>query len=445
MSPTTGSGTLTPLTGGRGVSSNLEPIPWTILSLPRFARIMGLPPMRFYRGMTPSISPMLFSSGGCDDMWFKYDWQDGDKVSWMQLAQTILTVEQELASIIGYWAGPMFTVEEEHKYPDPLYPEYKGYGLNTLGYMKSIDLNYGKVISAGRRAVTLIATATTAGASLAYTDEDGDGYAETATITVATALTNENEIKVYYTGTGGEPDYEIRSPRRIVISGGFAVLTFYSWQFIDPELFEDFPNENGLAAIDISTTGNYVTSVDVYREYVDNSQAPAEFYWESSCELCGGSGCEACDLSEQDGCFHVRNADQGIVALQPATYGSGQWTLAEWQENREPDRVKVWYYSGNQDQRYLRGYTHEPLSDFWARIIAYVTTARLERPLCGCSNIAAMSNKLQEEYLLSTSGHSFFVTRDIQECPLGTKWGEVWAWRQIKHAVKDKRLSFAVI
>lgn len=446
MSPTSGGGTLAPISSGAGVAlSTAQPIPWTILSLPRFASIMGIPPMRFYRGMTPGVSPMLFSSGGCDDMWFKYDWQDSDKASWMQLANTILNVEQELANLVGYWPGPMFMIEEEHDYPNPYYPEFKGYGTNVAGYMKSVDLKYGKVVAAGRRAVTLIGTPKTTSGTLIYSDDDGDGFYETATIRLPTTLTDKNEIKVYYTGTNGEPDWEIRSPRSVKISGGFVTIVFYAWQFINPDLFEDFPTENGLEAIDISTTANYVTSVDVYREYTDSTQASVEFFWETSCEFCGGTGCSACSMPSQYGCFHFRNADEGIVALSPATYGSGQWTVSNWSEGREPDKAILWYRAGAQDQRYLRGYTVEPLSQFWAQIIAYVATARLERPLCGCSNIAALSDKLREEYLLSVPGHSFFVTQEIQECPLGTKWGEVWAWKQIKHAVKDKRMSFALI
>lgn len=420
-------------------------IPWTLLSLPRFARIMGIPPMRFYRGMTPAINPMLFADGGCDDLWFKYDWQDTDKASWYQLATTIESVEQELANLIGYWPAPVFIAEEDHKYPGPHYQEFKAYGQTIKGYMKSIDLSYGKIIAAGRRATTLVGTATTAGGTLVYSDTDGDGYSETATITIPSLLTDRNEIKVYYTGKGGEPDWEIRMPRRLVASGASISIVFDAWQLINPDLYEDYPTSNGMSAIDISTTANYVTSVEVYREYVDNSQAPVEFYWESACEFCGGSGCDACNATSQDGCFYMRDANNGIIALSPASYSDSQWVSDEWVEGYEPDTAKVWYYAGAVDQKYKRGLSTEPLSDFWARIIAYVAVARLERPLCGCTNISALSDKLREEYLLSTSGHSFFVPQDIQQCPLGTKWGEVWAWRQIHHSVKDKRGSFALV
>lgn len=448
MSPTSGSGTMTPGAGGIGVGASIaQPIPWTLLSLPRFAKIMGIPPMRFFRGSAPSIDPMPFPMLGCDDIWYKYDWQDGDKVSWMQVATTILSVEQELANLIGYYPAPMFVEEEYHKYPNPFYPEYKGWGIDVKGFLKAVDLKYGKVISQGRRNVALIGTATTGAGSLSYTDEDGDGFFETATIQLATTLTDRNEIKVYYTGRDGEPDWEIRTPRSVVITGGFARIVFDAWQLIDPDLYEDYPTADGMSAIDISTVANYVTSVDVYREYSDTTQSSVEFYWETSCELCGGAGCTACALSTQDGCFHMRDADVGLVAPTPATYDStnAQWTISAWENSREPDALKIWYYAGAYDQRYVKGYTNEPLSDFWARIIAYVTVARLERPLCGCTNISALADKLREEYLLSTSGHSFFVTREIQDCPLGTKWGEVWAWRQIKHSVKDKRLSFALV
>ncbi len=450
MSPQSGSGTMT--AGGTGIgvgASRAQPIPWTLLSLPRYAKIMGLPPMRFFRGMTPGISPVLFPNTGCEDLWYKYNWQNNKKVIWYKLATTIASVEQELANLLGWWPAPMFIAEEAHPYPSPYYPEFVGNGRNVKGYLKSIDLKYGKIIAVGRRATSLIGVASTATGSLAYTDEDSDGFYETATIRLATTLTNPNEIKVYYSNTNALPDWEIRSPRSVTISGGFVQVVFDAWQLIDPDLYEDYPNSDGkLSAIDISTTGNYVRTVDVYREYVDSTSPAVQFMWEtSSCQLCSGAGCEACSPTTQDGCMIIRDALAGTVAPMPASYdsSSGQWVAGTWENGYEPDSLRVWYYAGERDQRYLRGITNDPLSDFWARIIAYITTASLERPLCGCTNISALSDKLREEYLLTTPGHNFFVTQEVQNCPLGTKWGEVYAWLQIKHAVKDKRLSYALV
>lgn len=443
--PNTGGGTLTPVAAGvAGGASVAQPIPYTLLSLPRYARIMGLNPMHFHRGMAPAIRPMPMPDYGCDDIWYKYDWQDTDKVSWWQLANTILTVEQELATLVGYWAAPTWIEEDEYKYPGTYYPEYSSGGINVAGYLKGINLKYGKIISAGHRAVTLVGTATTVGGSLAYTDEDGDGLVETATILMATALTDPAEIKVYHVNQDGDQDWEIRSPRSKTIAGGFVTIVYDAWQLIDPDLYEDFPTTDGIGPIDISTTGNYVTSVDVYREYTDTTQASAQFYWESDCTICGGTGCTVCTPATQTGCASVRDAEQGVIIPAPAVYSSGSWTPDPWTGDVEPKRLKVWYYSGARDQRFIKGVSRDPLSTFWAEIIAWVTTARLERPLCSCAYVSETVSKLQFNLAMTPSDMRTFLTNDALTSPLGTRVGEVLAWKRIKYAVKDKVAGFAL-
>lgn len=408
---------------------------------------MGINPLHFARGETPGLNPIVFPVDGCDDVWFKYDWQDHDKVSWWQIAHLILDAEQEIANLIGYYPAPTWIVSEEHKYPRPFIREYYGLGTDNRGDMKGRDARYGKIIAPGRRATTLVGTAAVAGGSLAYTDEDGDGFFETATITLPTTLTDTTEIKVYFVGADANPDWEVRPSRSIRISGGSVVIVFDSWLLIDPELYEEYPTSNGIGSIDVSTTVNFVTSIEVYREYVDTTVASAQFLWESTCLVCGGSGCSACELTVQDGCAVVRDSLRGIFVPTPAYYSAtdAEWIADNWLGKVEPDIVRFWYRAGEVDQRYINGYGTDPLSHFWAQVIAWIATARLERPLCGCSNVQAVADDLRRDISMSERPISQFVYPDVMNSPFGTRKGEVMAWRRIKYLVKDKKAAFAVI
>lgn len=451
MSPSSGSGTMTPI-GVPAVSGLAEPLPYTLLSIFRFAKIMGIPPMHFARGSTPGLSPRVFPETTCESVWYKYDWQDADKVSWYQLALTIQAAEHELATLLGWWPAPVWIENEEYPYPRPYRREYFGIGLDVRNELKGISLNTGKFIGGGRRAVSLVGTATVAGGSLTYSDQDGDGYEETATIVLATALTDEREIKAYFAGFDGVQEWEIRPTRSVSISGGNVTMVFDSWQFIDPDLYEEYPTDddvNGLDTIDISTPTNFVTSVEVYREYTDTTQAAARFYWESDCVLCGGLSdtCSACSPLTQDGCLSTRNGKAGIAVPAPASYDSveARWEQAGWSGPVEPQRVHLWYKAGEVSQEYEKRRKVDPLSDFWAKTIAWLATSRIERGLCGCTNVQAISAYLREDLLISNREQSIFVPIEVQNCPLGTTRGEVAVWKRIKHFIKDKRLSVALI
>jgi hypothetical protein len=120
----------------------------------------------------------------------------------------------------------------------------------------------------------LVGAATVAGGTLVYSDDDGDTFFETATITLPTALTNACELKVYISDTNADPGWEIRRPQSKTITGGNFVGVFDSWLFVDPDLQSEYPTTpggTGFTAIDISTTANFVTEVDVYREFNDST------------------------------------------------------------------------------------------------------------------------------------------------------------------------------
>ena len=427
------------------------PIPHTLLSLPRFARMVGIAPLHFAGATAASINPAVFPTGSaCGDVWPRYDWQKSDQVSHESLAYAIKDAEESLAREVGYFPAPMWIAGEEVMYPRDFYREGIYQTRDVRGFRKGLNTRYGRIIGGGRRGVTLIESVTVAGGSLVYSDEDSDGFFETATITVTdVTIDSACDAKVYFTGYDGDQDWEIRPPRSKELSGTTLTIVFDSWLFIDPEVLSSYPTDDGFQAIDLSTITSLVTTVDVYYEYNDHTEASAIFAWEQGepgciCSSCSGSGCPACSDTEQDGCIQVRDPKAGIVSPVPATYSDGSWSVSAFDICRAPDKVTLYYYAGDQSNEYLRGTSCDPLSDLWAWCIIWIAIARLERPPCSCNRLKNMFDYLREDLSHSLPGSSYFSADDVRTNPFGTHRGEYQAWKRVKHHV-GRRLSVAVI
>lgn len=440
-------GTMTPISGGVGTGiSYASPITRTWLSLSRYARILGINPVHFWGATGQTVWP--FSGNACSNIWPRHSWQNGDQVSREDLAFAIKQAEDEISAFVGYPLAPTWISNATHRYPQYHRSDWYGVGgYNNRGQRKSVKVKDGKLIMAGRRATTSVGTATTTGGSLAYTDEDGDGFVETATITLPTSLTNECEMKAYFSGTSAAPEWEIRWPRSITISGGNVVLVFDAWLFIDPALQSAYPTDDGFEAIDISTVGNYVSEVDIYREYTDNTAVSSRFFWEPAngqivvgCSQCGTTGCTECSYTTQDGCLLIRDVENGFVVPSPATYNS---TTEQWDSNaysvcRDPDRILAWYQAGDMDEAFLRGDSCDPLSDFFARVIAWVATARLERPFCQCGNVTALAESWREDLSFQGADSAYLLDFNILDAPFGTRRSELMAYKSLSQLNKRK-------
>jgi len=432
-----------------------QPYPYTLLPLADYARILGLNPLHFAGALTPGLTPQIYPANNCSDVWKKYDWQDHDKVSLYQIAQLIHDAEHEISNFIGYYPAPYWVIEEHVQYPRPYLREGYGNGLDVRDRPKTMLSEKGKFIMGGRRAVTLVGTATTAGGSLVYSDDDGDGFLETATVTLPTTLTNAAQIKVYVPGMDGSLDWEVRPTRTKVISGGFVVIALDSWLLIDPELYELPPTSDGEEAIDASTAAPFLSSVDVYREYADQTVASAVFFWGTDapinlflpCPSCGTIGCTACSYDTQDGCVTARNLHNGELVAVPATYNadSGAWAPTSWLNCVEPDFVNLYYVSGDQSQEYLQGRSTRPLAHFWAQIIAWIATARLDRPVCACGNVKELVDWLGKDLAFAQGNERIFLTDAALNSPFGTRRGEVMAWRRLSKLAPKRRMNVAVI
>ena len=115
----------------------------------------------------------------------------------------------------------------------------------------------------------------------------------------------------------------------------------------------------------------------------------------------------------------------------------GEWEQSSFTECRDPDTVSLYYYSGAYSNRWLNGDTCEPMDNYWAQIIAWLATARLERPFCSCGNVEALGAWLRED-MVKIGDTSFNITTDDLMNPFGTRRGEVEAWRKVNKVYKRR-------
>jgi len=403
------------------ISINAQPLPYTKLSLHRYAKMVDINPVHFVGAVGQSVWPL--SNNSCNDVWPKYSWQNGSQLSLSELAYAIKDAEDAIEDFIGYPMARTFIEEEQHPYPQFYNKDFQSYGgIRHDGMFRSVNTRWKKVISPGKRATTLLSGSK----AVVYSDEDGDGFSETATISLTTSVA-PCEIKVYFEGMNALPEWEIREANTSTASSGVVTLVFDSWLFVDPNLQSAMPTDEGYAAIDITTTANFVAAVDVYREYIDTTDAPAVFNWVCPC---GSTSCAVCGTTSQDGCLTPRDAENGTLVPAPATYADG-WSSSQWSVARSPDYVKIWYVAGDISREYQAGRTCDTLSDFWARQIVNLATARLYKPFCQCGNVTAFAQDLQIELTQTgeAGGHLFDFT--AIKNPFGTRRGEFMVFRTL--------------
>ena len=416
----------------------------TLLSLDDYAKLTGINPAHFNTSASSQITPI--TRNACQDLWVQYSWQQSDIVSREDLAMTIAEAEAAIADFLGYWPAPVWINEDVLPYPRYHRPDRIQHSqMGIRGYGKGVRARWGQIIAPGQRAVSCLDRAVT----VVYSDADGDGFDETATVTFAVTWTDAREVKVYTSGHSGAREWEIRPPRSKTISGGTFTATFWAWQMIEPDLWETLPTTDDLSAIDWTDSANLVTDVDVCREYNDPTEISARFYWEPMppCSTVVGMCCpdEPGALTTQDGVCHVRDAGAGLLVPTEATYNSvdGLWEADTVTVCRDPDFVKTWYYCGMIDNGFLAGNRLDPLSLPLARAIMWLATARLERPLCACSNVTSLCQSLQADIAVAGEGGDM-LSDSALNCPFGTKRGEIMAWRAIKKML-PQRAHVAVI
>ena len=384
----------------------------TLLSLSRFAEILGLNPWYFSQATTATYD----GDTSCDPLFLQFAWMDADKLSREDIARAIDQAEQDIANRLGWWPAPKWITDEDHRYPPHHDKALFGvYGINQRGQGKSVTSKWAKVRAVGQQAKTLIS----AGVAVNITGEN-------VTVSVATTVTETSEIEVYFRVADGADEaasdtYRIR-PLKVTITAGAATITGKKWLFLDPTLW-DAPD-----SIDGDDASNYVTLVDVYRVYNDPSD-PADFYWETLPEGCTDTDNSGCQFITQTACLLIRNADNGFLVPSPAEWDAdtSSFTEQSFSQNWEPDKVRINYRAG-----YPLGADGE-MDDYWARAVAYYSCALLGRESCDCGNASKFMLRWQEDLALNAeSGKNYQLSAEVLNCPFGTERGAVFAWQRVK-------------
>lgn len=391
---------------------------YTKLDLDTWATLIGINPMHFN-----GFYSTLFSNNVCGDVFFQYDYQHSDRIGRETIAQAIQQAEMEMEEEAGFYLMPSWTVAERLDYPHPGTPGVFGMdGYNPRGLNKSVEARHGHIISGGIVEKTLLQNA----APIVRTDVDGDTYSETCTVTTAVTFTDTNEVRIYYAAYDGDDAYEIR-PATVTISGGVATIKFKAWQVPVIAKLEALDAE----PLNADTAANYETTVDVYRVRNDPS-TQLQFMWESSNDVnCCGT-CVACQFSTQAGCFHLRNQRLGIVVPTPGTWDATdqEFDFTEWSVCRDPDQVRLWYYSGWQDGTVKRPYVE--MSNYWKFAVAVFAASKFDRPVCGCSNVSQFIDRWRRDAAYEKIDEGGFkVTAELMGNKLGTTLGAIYAYRQI--------------
>jgi hypothetical protein len=305
--------------------------------------------------------------------------------------------------------------------PSP--PELYGGNLNPRYAGKSVTALKGHVISGGIKS-TPVLSLIEAGAAIARSDVDLDTYKEHCKVEVVTGVA-DCEIHIYYPGKNGEEQYEIR-PIKVSSSAGTATITFKSWQAVklaDQEVLNPEP-------IDAIDDSKYIVTVDVYRVYND-PQTQVLFMWEDlpgSCN-CGSSTCAVCGWATQSGCLQTRNNRLGFLTYNPATWDKDEeeFTSAEWAVGREPDKMRIYYYSGYEDQS--RTCPRKEMDFSLEKAVAYLATTLVDRDMCACSNVQAFLDFWRVDMARQGTDVAFQVTPALLGNPFGTMRGAYYAYR----------------
>jgi hypothetical protein len=379
-------------------------------------------------------------------------------VSREEVATAIREAEDAIASVLNFYPAPKFIEGEEvayHQYHDR---RIRWNNRTPQGYAKPVVTRFGRISALGRRAVALAE----AGANILYSDVDGDSFDEIGTVTVD--LTGSDALDVIsdplYTGsplcdlkayfrvdpssglaTEGDPTFEIRHTvsRQFDPATNILTLRFYVWNLVDPVLWEAFPVNGAHSPINLDDANNFITEVDVYLEYIDWAQPYSEFHWRNE----GCTDGVPCPGVSQDGCAYIVSSEAGIVAPYPGLYSEGIWAVSEPLSNANPDRVKLWYVSG--DRRNTRTRCND-IDNRYKMAIFYLSVSLLVKDVCSCDNVSDLAADLREPLTVGSKAGNFIIPiEDVMKNPFGVSKGAVMAWRMIKQIYSESRIIGAIV
>ena len=412
----------------------------TLLSLDRYAELLGLDPLHFAGGYS-TVRP---TNSACHDVWAQWSWQNPGQAAREEIARKIAEAEREIAQTLGYWPAPRWIVDERQPFPQIYRPDMAGDGMRqrqtliqsttTFQRRKSAKTKWGYVQYGGQRTADLLDDD-----PIAYTtlDADGDGFAELAVFTIAgvSATLDVCEVEAYFkvydvadtdntrtdpSSSGADERWQVR-PIQATLSGTTLTVYIKRWYLFKPQLQEAMDWDDAGINADLATV--YVDELLFYRVYND-PETQVSFLWGEDADACVD---ESCAWATQAGCMRVTNKRVGLIVPQPATYADDAFTTAVWAQCVEPDMMRLWYRAGWLPET---SYGCVELEHEWAWTIAMLATARLDWPLCTCGQAQTIVREWRENAAMQNEKRTYtFMPQDLSN-PFGTRVGEIMAWKR---------------
>jgi hypothetical protein len=389
------------------------------MPLDQYAAIVGIDPWHFNQVTWPE-NPFRQN---CRDVWLQYSYQWPDRASRNALAEAIAQAESRIAEYIDFFPAPKYITEEQHPYPrqrrvidgtGPIpFPAY-----HEISRRKTVRLDWLRISSAGRRCVVEIET----DAPVLFSDTTGDGFNDHAEITLAASSAPdgaaEKEIAVFAPDATTAQENRIRAVDVDIAEDGAITISGRAAVFVDPDAWAYFEGMVGehtgpeAYAIDGLDASNFLDAVDVYWIYpstAGDDYAPCEFGWERRASTA---------IATASGTLQVRDADRSIITPILADWNEDTegWDVASCSTYGEPHLVRTWYYAGWPTDD--RGWLTAP----FARAVAALATAYLNRPLCGCGSAEELASYWQE---IPAAPEGVWGTITQLNCPFGPQRG---AW-----------------
>lgn len=399
----------------------------------------------------------------CAGLLREYGWQDQDAAARSGIRHALAGAEETLARYLGYPAVPTYG---EVTVPYPRLGDlrlHRAYAAGADGRRLPAQLPLGELLALGVEARTTIGDCPQAGAIpyagpspaapyLIFRDRDGDGLPDQFEAAIATTVTEPGEIAVYVSANdrwdGSELSERWRlTPARVSIAGGVATITGPAWVCARPVLYE---GEDGdpLNGLDPATPGNYLTALAVARRYTSAgttlATAQAVLTWESppwpAWACCPGTGSDPAGIAQAVARVGIRDAANGIVTPAQAAYDatSGMWAgVGSWSgwACREPDRITIRYLAG------LRTGPDGTPGAPWADVLCKLAAADLARPVCSCQDANKEIARWQQDLSQTGATDALFQAPEDFDNPLGSRRGQVNAWRQIVHERQTPGIS----
>lgn len=408
-----------------------------ILPLDTFREVIGYSPFHFWQLANTKV-PI---TDACNELVKEYAWQNTDAQGRSEIKEAIEVAEGRWREHAGYSGAPHW-VEETVQYP-----RFYDRALDRLHYADadgrwiSLRVGEGKVQAAGIESLTLLGTVTTAlGGGLVFSDADGDGLNDTFTATLATTLTDTDEIAIYF-ASGDRLDAEDAGERwrikpvSVKISGGNVTIRGRYWLLVKPILYQGVASDQ----LDPSTVSNFVSSLEIYQRR-NNSQgttlttAQAVLIYESQpypafCDpvFNSNNSTDPGGVGQSIGRVNIRDGETGYVSPVAVQYNATtQQFAAVWENWRPPDRATIRYYAG---EPLVNGQVNRE----WAVVITRLAAAEMSRRICGCEQSNRELFRWQVDLAMDMDGAaSFSVSPEDLDNPLGTRAGQVYAWKRIR-------------